>query len=286
MENKKIDKKYCDLHTHSCFSDGTYTPRELLEAADEIGLSAIVLCDHNTVAGLDDFVEASKDFAVEAIPGIELSTEWCGKELHIIGMYINPSHYEKIGALVEDMRREKEKSYRACIASLNAAGYDLDYDELTSRTEGGINRAHIAAELVRLGYVESAKEAFAGLISKSGGHYNAPKYLPALEAIEFLKSIGAVVVWAHPYLSLKADEVREFLPLAKEAGLDAMETLYSKYSEETTETARKTAAKFGILESGGSDFHGPIKPDIALGVGRGNLAVPHEFVQKIKNKLN
>ncbi len=279
------ERKSCDLHTHSCFSDGTYTPRELLEAADAIGLSAIVLCDHNTVAGLDEFVKAGEDFTAEAIPGIELSTEWCGKELHIIGMYVRSEYYGKIGALVEDMRREKEKSYRACIASLKNAGYGLDYDELSSRTEGGINRAHIAAELVRLGYVSSAKEAFSGLISKSGGHYDAPKYLPALDAISFLKSIGTVVVWAHPYLSLGKDEVREFLPLAKAAGLDAMETLYSKYSEETTRTARATAEEFGILESGGSDFHGPIKPDVALGVGRGNLAVPHEFVCEIKKKL-
>ncbi len=279
------ERKQCDLHTHSCFSDGTYTPRELLLAADRIGLSAIVLCDHNTVAGLDEFVTAGEDFAVEAVPGIELSTEWNGKELHIIGLYINPSHYEKINALVEDMRREKEKSYRACIASLRQAGYELDYDELTSRTEGGINRAHIAAELVRLGYVASAKEAFAGLISKSGGHYNAPKYLPSLEAIKFLKSIGVPTVWAHPYLSLDGEEVREFLPLARSAGLDAMETLYSKYSEETTAIARKTAAEFGILESGGSDFHGPIKPDVALGVGRGNLFVPSELLGEIKKRL-
>ena len=279
------EEKCCDLHTHSCYSDGTYTPRELLEAADKIGLGAIALCDHNTVAGLDNFVDAGKDFATEAVPGIELSTEWCGKELHIIGLYINPSHYEIIGRLVEDMRREKEKSYRECIASLKNAGYDLDYDELTSRTEGGINRAHIAAELVKLGYVASFKEAFSGLISKSGGHYNAPKYLPSTEAISFLKSIGAITVWAHPYLSLTADEVREFLPLARAAGLDAMETLYSKYSEETTRIAKSAAEEFGILESGGSDFHGPIKPDVALGVGRGNLFVPYEFLLKIKERL-
>lgn len=278
------ERKSCDLHTHSCFSDGTYTPRELLEAADEIGLSAIALCDHNTVAGLDAFVEAGKDFSAEAVPGIELSTEWRGKELHIIGLYVKREHYGKIGELVADMRKEKEKSYRACIASLKAAGYDLDYDELSSRTEGGINRAHIAAELVKLGYVGSAKEAFASLLSKSGGYYNAPKYISAIEAIKFLKSIGTAVVWAHPYLSLSADEVREFLPLAKDAGLDAMEVLYSKYSEETTLTARATAAEFGILESGGSDFHGPIKPDVALGVGRGNLFIPYELLTEIKKR--
>lgn len=282
MKNKK---KQCDLHTHSCYSDGTYTPRELLRAADEIGLSAIVLCDHNTVAGLDELLAASRDFSVEAVPGIELSTEWREKELHIIGLYVNPSHYDKINSLVEDMLREKEQSYRECIASLKRAGYSLDYDELSSRTARGINRAHIAAELVRLGYVSSVKEAFSGLISRGGDHYKAPKYIPSLEAIKFLKSIGAVTVWAHPYLSLDGEEVREFLPEAKLAGLDAMETIYSKYSEETTAVARATAQEFGILESGGSDFHGPIKPDVALGVGRGNLFVPSELLEGLKARL-
>lgn len=284
MKNES-KRKSCDLHTHSRYSDGTYTPRELLEAADNIGLSAIVLCDHNTVSGLDEFVREGENFCAEAVPGIELSTEWRGKELHIIGLYINPSHYDKINDLVDEMRREKTESYRKCVKSLNRAGYNIDYEQLMAATDCGINRAHIARELLRLGYVDSVKEAFSGLISKTGGHYTAPKYISSLDAIRFLKSIGAVAVWAHPYLSLDANQVREFLPLFKEAGLDAMETVYPTYDEQTTNLARETALEFGILESGGSDFHCPVKPGIELGVGRGNLFVPSEFHLKLKDKL-
>lgn len=284
MKNESI-RKSCDLHTHSRYSDGTYTPRELLRAADNIGLSAIALCDHNTVSGLDEFVLAGEDFRVEAIPGIELSTEWCGKELHIIGLYISPAHYGKINALVDDMRRKKTESYRKCVESLRCAGYNIDYEQLMATTDCGINRAHIARELLRLGYVDSIKEAFSGLISKAGGHYNAPKYIPSPDAIRFLTSIGALAVWAHPYLSVEENQVREFLPLFKEAGLDAMETVYPTYDEQTTKTARETALEFGILESGGSDFHGPVKPGIELGVGGGNLFVPSEFHLRLKSKL-
>ena len=285
MENRETKMKSCDLHTHSCFSDGTYTPSELISAAEEIGLSAIALTDHNTVAGLDEFSSAAESTSVEAVPGIELSTEWRGRELHILGLYIKTADYSRLVELVEDMRARKEKAYRDCITSLNRAGYNLDYDEIAAECQGQANRAHIARELVRRGYVYSREEAFDTLLHPRGDHYRAPKYLEAEEAIRFLKSIGAVTVWAHPYLSLDKESVWEFLPLAKAAGLDAMETIYSKYSDETTATARATAKEFGILESGGSDFHGPLKPDVMLGVGRGNIAVPYELLTALKARL-
>ncbi len=276
----------CDLHTHSCYSDGTYTPSELIAEAERIGLSAIALTDHNTVAGLDEFLAAADGSTVEAVPGIELSTEWRGRELHILGLYIKTSDFSRLVALVESMRERKEAAYRECIASLNSAGYELDYDEIAKECRGQANRAHIARELVRRGYVGSREEAFDTLLSPRGDHYRAPKYLEAEEAIRFLKSIGAVTVWAHPYLSLDEESVSEFLPLARAAGLDAMEVYYSRYDEKTLATARREAARFDILESGGSDFHGPIKPDVALGVGTGNLAVPYLVLEKMKKIIN
>ena len=281
-----MEKKYCDLHTHSNFSDGTYTPRELLREGESLGLSAIALCDHNTVAGLWDFIHAAKDFDIEAVAGTELSTDYEGKELHIVGLFINPSHFDKITALVEKMQHDKEKNYRELIDRLYADGYKLSYDKISKKSETGrINRAHIAEALFEAGYVRSIQDAFLHLLSKSGGYYKEPKYIPATEAISFLKSIGAVAVLAHPYLSLSPEEVREFLPIGKAAGLDAMETVYSKYSDKTTEIARKAAKEFGILESGGSDFHGSRKPDIALGRGKGSLRIPSEFLEKLKEKL-
>lgn len=278
--------KTCDLHTHSCYSDGTYTPSELIAEAKKIGLSAIALTDHNTVAGLEEFLAAAEGSTVEAVPGIELSTEWRGRELHILGLYIKTANYQSLVALVESMRERKEAAYRECVASLNRAGYELDYDEISAECRGQANRAHIARELVRRGYVGSREEAFATLLNPRGDHYRAPKYLDTEEAIRFLKSIGAVAVWAHPYLSLDEESVSEFLPLARAAGLDAMEVYYSRYDEKTLAAARGEAARFGLLESGGSDFHGPIKPDVALGVGTGNLAVPYSVLNKMQKIIN
>ena len=141
------------MHTHSCFSDGTYTPEELILEAKRIGLSAIALTDHNTVAGLDDFLRAAEGSGVEAVPGIELSTEGEGHELHILGLYIRNENYHRLLDLVREMRERKEAAYRSCVASLKSAGYKLDYDEIAAKCKGQANRAHIARALVEGGYV-------------------------------------------------------------------------------------------------------------------------------------
>jgi predicted metal-dependent phosphoesterase TrpH len=278
-------KTYCDLHTHSVFSDGTDTPRRLMELAAEAELSAVALCDHNTVAGLPDFLEAAGDFAVEAVPGVEISTEFAQKELHILALYVEPCHYEAVTQLLAEGDRRKEQSNIDLVAALNEAGYALNYDLIKANTpKGHINRAHIAAEMLRLGYVESVQAAFQTLLSPKHGLYHPPKRVDAYDAIRFIKSIGAVAVLAHPFLSMDEALLRAFLPRAVEAGLDGMEVFYSKYDEKTTALAQQIAEEYGILPSGGSDYHGGNKPDIAMGVGRGNLRIPSAWLAGLKKR--
>lgn len=277
--------KNCDLHTHSIFSDGTWTPAQLLDEAQRIGLGAIALTDHNTIAGLPDFLEAARGREVEAVPGIEFSTDWNGTELHILGLFVLPEHYEAITQLLADAQRRKDESNAALVAALRGAGYDLDYEMIKASTPGGsVNRAHIAAELTRLGYTESVKDAFKRLLSQKCGYYSPPKRMTAYEAIRFIKSIGAVAVLAHPLLSMDVSELMAFLPDAAEAGLDAIETDYSTYDAQTAAAARMAADSFGLLYSGGSDFHGDNKPDIALGSGKGNLTVPIGYYVALKGR--
>lgn len=277
--------KNCDLHTHSIFSDGTWTPAQLLDEAQRIGLGAIALTDHNTIAGLPDFLEAARGREVEAVPGIEFSTDWNGTELHILGLFVLPEHYEAITQLLADAQRRKDESNAALVAALRGAGYDLDYEMIKASTPGGsVNRAHIAAELTRLGYTESVKDAFKRLLSQKCGYYCPPKRMTAYEAIRFIKSIGAVAVLAHPLLSMDVSELMAFLPDAAEAGLDAIETDYSTYDAQTAAAARMAADSFGLLYSGGSDFHGDNKPDIALGSGKGNLTVPIGYYVALKGR--
>lgn len=277
-----MDKR-CDLHTHSCFSDGTFTPSQLLDEADALGLSAIALCDHNTVEGLPEFLEAARYHRTETIPGAEFSTDYEGTELHILGLFIRPAYFEEITRRMEHMHRLKEQSNLALVENLRRAGYDLNYDRLREKTVGHINRAHIAAELTALGYTASIKEAFSMLLKPSRGYYQPPERIDAFEMIRYIRSIGAVPVLAHPFLNLKEEgALRRFLAPAKEAGLQGMEVLYPKFDEEQTHLAGKLAEEFGLLPSGGSDFHGENKPDIRLGGGKGTLKVPLSFLDGLK----
>ena len=273
----------CDLHTHSVFSDGTFTPAQLIRAAEVAHLCAIALTDHNTIAGLPDFLSAAKESSVEAIPGIEISSEWEGHELHILGLYIQPEHYAAVNALLAQYNVRKERKNLELIENLNRAGLGLNYDEVRASDRGGhINRANIAAVMVKKGYVSDIQDAFRRYLNPEMGYYTPPKRLCSFEVIRFLKSIGAVAVLAHPLLSLNETELRRFLTQQRGCGLDAMETLYVSYDEATTAAAHAIADEFHLKYSGGSDFHGANKPDISLGIGRGKLAVPECVLQNLQ----
>ena len=276
--------KLCDLHTHSIYSDGTSTPDELIRLAREAGLCAVALTDHNTPSGLPEFCRAAEKAGITAVPGIEFSTDFGKTELHIVGLFIKPEHYESARALALRMKEGKAKSHALLIKRLAAAGYELDYEEMRAKTpRGNVNRVNFAHALLEKGYVSSVGEAFERLLAKDGGFYEEPPHLPVFEVLDFLRYIGAVSVLAHPFLSFKSEaDLRAFLPEAKAHGLCAMETVYSKYSAETAERARKIAREFGLLQSGGSDFHGAAKPDVELGTGiNNNIAVPMELLEAL-----
>ena len=276
-------KNFCDLHTHSIFSDGTCTPAELIDEAVALGLSAIALTDHNTVDGLTDFLAAAEGKDILAIPGVEFSTDYNGKELHLLGLFIDPPHFPAIRAVCGDYLRRKEQSNLNLIAALNEAGYKVDYGKLLAQSpNGNINRAHIAAALAEKGYVNSIKEAFQTLLVKGGRFYREPVKPTFWEMLELIKSIGAVPALAHPFLNLDEERLRVFLPMAKEQGLVGMEVVYSTYDDATAACAARLAEEFGLLPSGGSDYHGAKKPDIKMGVVRGNLQVPAEWVCALK----
>ena len=274
--------KLCDLHTHSIYSDGTCTPAELIDLAKAVGLSAIALTDHNTVSGIPAFLEAGKDSGIILVPGIEVSSDFMGTELHIVGLFRSLDHLDAVEAYVSDYLVRKEQSNIDLCDNLCAAGYIVSYDEIKAATpDGVVNRALIAAELMRKGYVGSIKEAFASLLSKKGGFYHEPVKLDAYEVIEKLREFDAVPILAHSYLSMDENMLLAFLPHAKQTGLVAMETDYVTYDKATVERARAIAAEFGLLPSGGSDFHGANKPDIRVGVGKGSLAVPMAYYEKL-----
>ena len=279
--NIYVMEKYIDLHCHSNFSDGTLSPTQVVELAKQQGLSAVALTDHNTSLGLKEFMEAGKENDIIAVPGCEFTTEWNQKEIHIVGLFFEDKYWSEIEDFLELSRIAKANSNKKLIENLNAAGYDITVEEAESLSAGEYNRSHIARILLQKGYVSSVSEAFDTLLKEGKGYYFPAKRITSVAAINFIKTFGAVSVLAHPFLSLTLDELLEFIPLAKEAGLNAMETLYSEFNEEETQLAVSLANQFDLKQSGGSDFHGTAKPTISLGKGKGNLAIPFSFYENL-----
>ena len=277
-------KDFCDLHNHSVFSDGTCTPAELIAEALALGLSAIALTDHNTVDGLPDFLAAAEGKDILAVPGAEFSVDYEGTELHLLGLFIDPVHFPAIRDMMHRYHLLKMQSNLDLVAALNRAGYDLDFDQIRAQSpNGNINRAHIAAALTEKGYTASIEEAFQTLLAKDGGFYHEPPRPTVWQMLDFLTGIGAVPALAHPFLNLSPESLAEFLPRAK--GLVGMETAYSTYDDETAALAARMAEQFGLLPSGGSDYHGAKKSDIRMGVGKGTLRVPVQWVSALKEQV-
>jgi predicted metal-dependent phosphoesterase TrpH len=281
-----MNRALCDLHTHSHYSDGTDAPKELIEAAEALGLASIALCDHNTVSGLPEFLEAAEGKRVTAVPGIEISADHAGTELHILGLFLPLDRLGEVSDLMEAVQIRKRESNRALIEALCAAGYRVDYDAIAGKTPNGdFNRAHIAAALTEQGYTPSISAAFGTLLSEERGFYRPPARLDAYEVIDFLSSIGAVSVLAHPSLNLSEAALLRFLPKAKMYGLCGMETRYSLYDGKTEARMTEIAHDFDLCESGGSDYHGKNKPDICLMRGRGTLSVPQIFSEGLRARI-
>ena len=276
----------CDLHTHTVHSDGSFTPSELVAAAKEENL-IIALTDHNTVSGLPEFMREAERLGVTAVGGTELSTEYGGREFHLLGLFIEPQYYDEVEEVCRRFHYLKEKSNIALVERLRLEGYDLDFSRIQKRNvKGRVNRAHIAAEMLEMGYVSSVSDAFERFLDEKRGFYVPPDRLRLTDAIAFLRCIRSVAVLAHPLKDISADELREMLPELKAAGLVGMETMHSSYSQEKIAVSKKIAAEFGLLESGGSDFHGSIKPGVSLGVGRGHLNIPDGIYYALRERRN
>ena len=276
---------FCDLHIHSVYSDGSLTPAEIIADAKRLGLT-VALTDHNTAAGLAEFMAEAERADVRAVAGVELSTDYNGTELHLLGLFIPPEHYKSIDELTDYYTALKEQSNIDLVRRLNEAGYAIDFADVKKRNRTGkVNRAHIATELFEKGYVSAVAEAFDKLLYVGGGYYVPAKKLDFSEAIRFLRTINAIPVLAHPLKDISEGELAELLPQAISDGLMGIEVRHSSYNGEKARICDEIAEKFGLLKSGGSDFHGTAKPDVLLGTGRGRMCVPTEYYEIMKKYI-
>ncbi len=273
----------CDLHVHSNCSDGSCSPEQLVVLARETGLSAIALCDHNTTAGLPRFLAAAAGTALAAVAGVEVTCGFEGKEVHVLGLFLPPDKFGETAEFLTEINTRKLDSNARLLKALGAAGYAITAENVQAFAGDAIpNRVHFAKALVQIGAVDSVKAAFDTLLSESCGYYRSAEKLDALAVVAFLRSVGALPVMAHPLLNLTDEELHRFLPRAKEYGLVGLECYYSLFITQQTKQALKLASDYGLLVSGGSDFHGTSRADIALGCGLGDLVVPMAVYETLR----
>ncbi|MBT8764496.1 PHP domain-containing protein [Desulfohalobiaceae bacterium Ax17] len=274
-----------DLHTHSTASDGTLTPTELVRLAKKQGLKAIALTDHDTIRGLASALQAGKELGLEVIPGCELSVDYPDGIMHILGLWLRPEA-EQLDAALRSLQAKRNKRNELMIAKLQDLGLDITYAEVKELAGGGsVGRPHLAQVLMKKGIVPSIQEAFNKYLGPRGSAYVPKQKLTPEEAISLLKKEQATVILAHPFsLNLHLPALEKELVQLKKLGLDGVEVLYSEHTPDQTAAYLYLCQELDLLVSGGSDFHGTIKPHIALGTGKGNLDIPYSLLEKIKTR--
>lgn len=272
--------QYIDLHVHSTYSDGTFTPSELVDIAIKNNLVALALTDHDTVDGVEEALQAAKEKNFQVIPGIEISCEYAidadrKKEIHILGYHLDYKQPALVDCLHKVVAERDNRNVKIC-ENLHNAGFPITYRELVERFGGiVITRAHIARFLLEKGAIKSIDAAFKNILSDTGPYFVARRYLTPKEGIELIKNAGGVPVLAHPLLyKMSVTEIHDMLTELKGYGLKGIEAMYSRNHGNDEAFVRKLANDFDLFITGGSDFHGTNKPDIELGLGLGNLRVP------------
>lgn len=280
--------KYIDLHVHSNKSDGTLSPSEVVSHAAECGLSAIALTDHDCVAGVLEACAAAEKLSangisIRIVPGVEISADYKNRDIHILGLFIdveNPALLNALNAALKARDKRNEKM----VKNLQNAGLEITVKDLLFGTNDTvITRAHFARHLLAKGYVKTWEEAFSKYLDSTTPYYVRREYMMPDMAIRLIRAAGGIPVLAHPLLyHLDTDGVRELVKKLKGEGLMGIETFYSKNTGTDEAFVRKLAAEFHLLMTGGSDFHGANKPDIEIGVGRGNLRIPEEILWELE----
>ena len=277
-----------DLHTHSNKSDGSFTPKELVDYAAKKGLKAIALTDHDTVDGvreaLDEAAKLKKDGVdIEVIPGIEFSTEYCGRDIHMVGLFldIDSAYFQR---RLELFRKSRDTRNEIMAMRLKKFGFDISIDELKETyPDAVITRAHFGKLMLKKGYVSSVKEAFDRYIGDKAPCFVPRKKISPFRAIEIIRRAGGYPVLAHPVLyGMGKQKLEELTRSLKDAGLRGIEAIYSTYTPSDERDIRALAGKFGLVISGGSDFHGSAKPGLDLGCGYGHLYIDDEILLNIK----
>lgn len=284
--------KAIDLHTHTCKSDGSYTPTELVDYAIEKGLAAVAITDHDTTEGLNEALSHAaalkkKGFSsIEVVPGIEFSTKYENQDVHVVGLFIAYDSPVFKKALADFVDSRTNRNQKMC-ENLRGAGIDITYEKLRARyPDSVITRAHYASYLFEKGYVKSRQDAFSQYLGDHTKYFVPREKVTPVQAVKLILHAGGIPILAHPPLyHMGNDRLDKLTASLKAEGLMGIETFYSTYSNQDIRDMQRLAVKYDLLFSGGSDFHGTNKPGLDLGCGYGKLFVPEDLLAKMKIRL-
>ena len=274
--------KQIDLHIHSSASDGTDSPAEVVRKAHALDLAAVAITDHDTVSGCAEAAEKGQELGIETVSGVELTSRY-GRTIHILGYYLR-TNSPVLTRTLDSIVSERDERNRKIARMMAADGIAIDYDEMKSRFGTSIGRPHFGQVLVELGLAESVQDAFDRYIEKGQRYYLPRRMLSIERSVEVIREAGGVPVLAHPFqYKLEESALRQLIEHCMDHGLLGLECRYSSYSEEQSQALLSLAREYGLAPSGGSDFHGDSKPNIAIGSGEGSLAVPAAWLPPLRN---
>ena len=244
------DDRLVDLHIHSCASDGTDTPAEIVQICVEQKIAVAALTDHDTVSGIEDFMNTSTETSFERIPGVEISTRLYDLELHMVGLFIDPES-ESLKRNLEKLRSGRlERNYKI-IQKLQMAGYQISEDDVYHFSAGeSIGRPHIAQALIKKGYFNNVPEVFAHCLKKGAKFYVTRYHLNPQESIKMIHEAGGLAIWAHPLHGAKGERayLRKIIQKLRYQDLDGIEAYYPSFTPQQQELALKTAEEFPLIK--------------------------------------
>lgn len=283
-----MDTRRCDLHTHSTHSDGTLSPKALLDLAKRQGLSCIALTDHDTLSGVEEAQAAGSRLGIEVISGIEISAICEQGTMHILGYFVDFKS-EELKSKLEDIQEARRQRNPQIIEKLRSLGINITFKEVEQVSGGDqVGRPHFAKVLVQKGVVKNFEEAFTKYLAKGCPAYVDKRKFSSRDSIQMIESAGGIASLAHPTtlgLDAKPKEFEQTLDQLKAEGLKGLEVYSSCQSKEDAARYKKTADRLGLFVTGGSDFHGSNRPDVPLGWMGNGTSVSYETIDRMKELL-
>ena len=274
-----------DLHSHTDESDGTTPPADLIDLAVAAGLEALAITDHDTFTGYDEAAPIARELGLDLVCGIEISTEYRRKNVHLLAYWPSESAGAGFRAWLLDVQAARHQRNIEQVARLRSMGLSIQLEDAQVYNPHMTGRPHFARALVSKGYASSIQDAFTKFLGESAPGFVHRRTPALLDTLRLAAANGAVTSLAHPIrLSVTShDQERQWIEELASHGLRAIEAYHSDHSPADTRRFLGYAEENGLLVTGGSDFHGENKPDIDLGIGKGNLSVPRELLDRLRD---